>query len=326
VVGVTPKPSAVAAAFGLGTPAGPPAALPGGTPAGRWRLRTDRGTWMVKTCSEPAAWELEQMRDAGALERAAYAAGVPMPRPITPRGPAAGLWQALDDGYARVSAWVEGTTTFETTVPLARWLGRTMATIDGLDLPVDPAAGVAYRLHPMADWDRWLGGAHAAGLIDRPEAADAKAAVTDATAVVTAGLATRPRFRLGHRDIHTRNFLRTGRGMVLTDFDAAGPEVPWWGAVAHAWDLGRPDVTVLAPAALAAYAEHGGRLGPADVTAFAGQLRLILDGFAFQLRMATGLLPGSAERQAAARRNTPVFTRGVPDVLRRLDSWVRMLP
>jgi hypothetical protein len=325
VAGVTPSLNAVAAAFDLGAPVDRPAALPGGGPARRWRLRTGRGTWMVKTCAVPAAWELEQMRDAGTLELAAYGAGVAMPRPVEPPGPAVGLWRALDGGYARVSAWVEGISPPDVTVSLAGWLGRTMAAIDRLDLPVDPAAGVAYVLHPMADWDRWLDGVRAAGLIDRRAAAGARAAVVEATALVTAGLAAGPAFRLGHRDIHTRNFLATDHGVVLIDFDSAGPEVPWWGAVAHAWDLARPDVAMLAPAALAAYVEHGGRPGPAEVTAFAGLLRLMLDGFSFQLRMATGLLPGTPRRRAAARRSTPLFVRGVPEVLSWLDDWVKLL-
>src|SRR5688500_15907442 len=95
--------SAVAEAFGLGAPVAPPVALSGGSPARRWRLRTDRGTWMVKTYQVPAAWEREQMRDAGVLERAAHGTGVAMPRPLVPPGPATGLWQAVGAGYARVS-------------------------------------------------------------------------------------------------------------------------------------------------------------------------------------------------------------------------------
>src|SRR5205814_4360848 len=119
-------------------------ALPGGAVAQRWRLRTDGGTWMVKIYASPAAWEREQMRDAGALELAAHAAGVAMPRPVVPPGPAIGLWQAVRPGYARVAEWVDGTPPSANTVPRAGWLGRTLATLDRLGLPADPARGVAY--------------------------------------------------------------------------------------------------------------------------------------------------------------------------------------
>jgi len=236
---------AVADAFGLGAVVDPPVPLPGGGSARRWRLRTARGTWMVKTYEEPAAWERQQMRDAGALERAAYAAGVAMPRPVEPLGAALGLWHPVGSVYARVAEWVEGTPPAVNTVPLARWLGRTLATIDGLGLPADPSLGVAYPLHPMPDWQRWIAGTHAAGLLERREAADALAAVADLTALVTSALASGPAFQLAHRDANARNVLLTGRGPVLIDFDSAGPEVPWWGTVYHAWDLARADLPVL---------------------------------------------------------------------------------
>jgi hypothetical protein len=107
---------------------------------------------------------------------------------------------------------------------------------------------------------------------------------------------------------------------------SAGPEVPWWGTVYHAWDLARADLAVLAPAVLDAYAEHGGRLGPADATAFAGAARGVLDGFAFHLRVATGDRPVDPDRRAAAVRNLPLYVRGIPEMPGLIDGWVRLLP
>ena len=317
--------SAVAEAFGLGAPVAPAVALSGGSPARRWRLRTERGGWMVKTYEAPAAWEREQMRDAGVLERAAHGTGVAMPRPLVPPGPAIGLWQAIGPGYARVSEWVDGTPPTAGTPALARWLGRTLAAIDGLGLPADPSAGVAYRLHPIADWRRWLGDARAHGLLDRRETVEALAAVADATALVAAGLATRPAFQLGHRDANPRNFLHTDRGTVLIDFDAAGPEVPWWGAVYHAWDLARADIPGLGPAVLDAYEDNGGRRGAAEATAFAGAVRGVLDGFAFHVRLATAKAAVDPDRRADARRYTGLFSRGVPEMMAMIDGWVGLL-
>lgn len=312
-------------ALGLGTPIAAPVALAGGGPAQRWRLRTDQGNWMVKTFPAPAAWERQQMRDAGALERAAYAAGVPMPRPVVPPGPAIGLWQPVASGYVRASEWVDGTPPADNTVPLARWLGRTLAMIDRLGLPADPTAGVAYTLYPLSDWRRWLAGVHTAGLVERQAVADATAAVADLTALVTAALATRPTFQIGHRDANARNFLLTDRGTVLIDFDSAGPEVPWWGAVYHAWDLARADLPVLAPAVLDAYAEHGGVRGPADATAFAAVARGVLDGFAFHLRVATGDRPVEPDRRVAALDNLRLYVRGVPEMPGLVEDWVPLL-
>jgi hypothetical protein len=302
-----------------------PNPLAGGGTARRWRLRTDRGTWIVKTRQDPAAWEREQMRDAGALELAAHAAGVSMPRPLVPPGPSIGLWQAVEPGYARVCEWVDGVPPPASTMSLAAWLGETLAALDRVAQPADPSTGVAYALYPMTDWHRWLDDAHAAGLLDRTGTADLKAAVAEATALVEAGLAAGPAFRLGHRDANTRNFLLTDRGPVLIDFDSAGPEVPWWGAVYAAWDLGRPDISVIGPAVLDAYAAHGGRPGPADATAFAGAFRGVLDQFAFHVRLATGHRSGDPDRLAAARRMLPLFRHGVPEMLDLVDGWVRLL-
>jgi len=224
-----------------------------------------------------------------------------------------------------VAEWVEGTPPATNTVPLARWLGRTLATIDRLGLPADPQTGVAYTLHPMSDWHRWLDDARAADLLERREAANAEAAVADLTALVAAGLASGPTFQLGHRDANQRNILLADRGTVLIDFDSAGPEVPWWGVVYHAWDLARADLPVLGPAVLDAYAEHGGRLGPADATAFASLARGILDGFAFHLRVVTGRHPVDQGRRTAAVRNLRLYMRGVPEMPALIDSWVPLL-
>jgi hypothetical protein len=64
----------------LGAACDPPELVTGGSSAARWRVRTTRGRWLVKT-SAPAAWQLREMRVSGRLERAAYEAGVPMPTP-----------------------------------------------------------------------------------------------------------------------------------------------------------------------------------------------------------------------------------------------------
>jgi hypothetical protein len=170
----------------------------------------------------------------------------------------------------------------------------------------------------MADWHRWLDDASATGLLDRRATAEARAGVTDAMALLAAGLATGPAFRVGHRDANHRNFLLTARGPVLIDFDSAGPEVPWWGAVYHAWDFGRSDLPRFGPAVLNAYVDHGGEPGPGDATAFAGAMRGVLDGFAFHLRRAT-------EGHAESQRYTRQFAHGVPEMMGFVDGWVKLL-
>jgi hypothetical protein len=58
------------------------------------------------------------------------------------------------------------------------------------------------------------------------------------------------------RDVNRRNVLVTVHGPVLLDFDYAGPEVPWWEVVHHAFDLTSPPQPALVGAVLAAHPDR----------------------------------------------------------------------
>jgi Ser/Thr protein kinase RdoA (MazF antagonist) len=334
-------------AFGLGTASAPPVPLTGGSSAARWRLDTDRGRWTVKATDPPADWLRRQMRVSGALELAAYDAGVAMPRPVVPRvAGAIGLWAPVGGQYVRVAAWVDGTPLTEpapadpagpASVPasgpasakadlaLAGWLGATIARIERLALPGDPAPEAAYTVHATDDWAGWIDEGVTAGVLDRGAAVAFRAAVADATALVRAALAPAPAFQLAHRDVHRRNVLSTATGLVLLDFDYAGPEVPWWEFVHHTFDLADPPRPDLVGAALAAYIDAGGRPGPADPSAFAGLLRAALESAAYNLWLAVGHRPASADRQAMAVAAVREIAAGLPATLNSLDAWTRLL-
>jgi Ser/Thr protein kinase RdoA (MazF antagonist) len=318
-----------AEAFGLGGLSRAPEPLPGGGPALRWRVTTERGSWMVKTHEAPEARHLHGMLVSSALELAAYRAGAAMPRPVGRPDAEAGLWHRVGDTYVRAAEWVEGTPPPVNTRALGAWLGRTMATIERLDLPGDPSAEGAYVLHPMADWHRWIDAGAAAGVLDRAETAEVKATVAEATGLVEAGLrsasAAGQVFRVVHRDTNARNILLTARGPVLVDFDSAAPEVPWWEAVYQALDFARHDMPGMVHTVLDAFVEAGGARGPAEPEAFAGLVRGVLSGFAHHLRLAAGCEPATASRRAAEVQRIRPFIAGLPDVLRRIDGWVDVI-
>ena len=277
---------------------------------------------MVKVTAPPPAWQRHEMRVSADLERAAYRAGVAMPAPVEPVGGSIGYWAPVDDRWVRVSRWVDGVPP-DDDAALAPWLGRTLAAIERLDLPGDPTAEAAYPLHDPAEWRDWLDEAVAAGVLDRSSTVDS--AVREGVDLVRAALATRPAFRLAHRDVNRRNVLVTAHGPVLLDFDYAGPEVPWWEVVHHAFDLPSPPQPALVGAVLAAHRDAGGAPGPAGTGAFAGLVRAALNSLAYHLWLATGQRPAHPDRRLAAAALVRDRAATLPAMLSSLDRWSRLL-
>jgi Ser/Thr protein kinase RdoA (MazF antagonist) len=335
-----PDARVVGRTFGLGDPAGPIRPLPGLSSAGVWALDTVDGAWVVKAQRPAGDWVLRTMRRAGQLETAAHAAGVAMPRPVPPPGSeAVGPWTPLpgDGRYVRVSERVSGSPpTVPADQPLAAWLGQTVAAIARLGQSVAVTEAGAYDVHALTDWDRWLGAAEAADLLDAAGRRALAVAVTAATAVMSAARAQAPAFGLAHRDISVANVLVTAHGPLLLDFDHAGPEVAWWELVHHTFlfacrRLGAdPPVPAAVRTAVAAYASAGGEVGPADPTAFAGLLRGMLEWTALSLwlalghRLPVGPPPGPGRREAAAA-HVREAGRVLPIIVDSLDEWSRLL-
>src|SRR5688500_9150021 len=111
-----PSPWPVAEAFGLGAPTGPLVAIASGPSAVHrsWQLSTSRGRFAVKAFDrEPSACSAAALEGPVRLESAAFAAGVPMPRPClatTGGGVAEVAGLGPQPLPVRVHEWVEGTT------------------------------------------------------------------------------------------------------------------------------------------------------------------------------------------------------------------------
>jgi Ser/Thr protein kinase RdoA (MazF antagonist) len=330
-----PDARVIAELFGLGAPLTAPAPLAGGSSSGRWRLDTDGGRWMVKLTEAPQPWQLHEMEVSGRLERAAFAAGVPMPRLAPPGASAVGLWTPMDHAggsYVRVSEWVDGAMpSASDTALLAGWLGRTLATIDGLHLPGDPTVEAAYVVHDVAQWRGWLDEAVHAELLNSGTVAGLWPAVRDGTALVQAAMAAGPVFQLAHRDVSVHNILLTAAGPLLLDFDYAGPEVSWWEFVHHAFDLSNsrlghePPAPGVVRAALAAYTAAGATHGPANPEAFAGMMRSIMSAIAYNVWIALGHRPADAARRAFAAQVARNLAEQLPLIVRSIDSWTGLI-
>ncbi|WP_162795654.1 phosphotransferase [Nonomuraea lactucae] len=332
--------SVVARLFGLGEVRSAPVRLQGYGTAGAWRVRTDTGRWVVKTARPVEPWEFAAMRDAGALERAAIAAGVTVPRAVEPphdagaAGRTAGYWTAVPGrpDHARVSEWMDGEhPLIPADAGVAAWLGRTVAVLAAAAPPASVHSGRGYPLHPLAAWQEWLDAALKAELVDQEARERLWSAVVEGTRIVEAGLAAPPPLVISHRDINHRNILLTARGPALIDFDVSGPEAPWWELVHFAFLLAcaslgddEPDPALLA-AAVRAFEEAGGQAGGRDVGAFTGLVRGMLEWPAQHLSLVLSAGRLSPARRAAAVAQIHDAARVLPEIVRSLDRWAGVL-
>lgn len=321
----------IATAFGLGTLVTEPEALHGGVSTDAWVLTTSRGRWVVKTDLLRGDWHRDAKQRAHRLEHAAFAADLPMPRPVDPPAPAIGYWHDTGTGLVRVAEWVEGRDLRTSSAPApTRWLGTVLGRVAGLELAADLDEDGSTPVHPVAEWREWVAEAEARSLAVAGPARSLLATVDDATAIVLAASAEPPPAYLAHRDVSAANVVRTPHGLRLIDWDLAGPAVPWWETVGVAFDFAGeltedggtdPGSQRVVREVVEAYADAGGSIGAADVSAFAGVLRSTLGFTAWCLWLALGHRDADAERQAFGAREVAGASRTLPRVVSSLERW-----
>jgi aminoglycoside phosphotransferase (APT) family kinase protein len=191
----------------LGAPLRPMTRVQGKASSSVYRLDTEQGSFAVKELSLGRGWTFRH-DDVFRFERAAFAAGVPMPEPISA------------DAEVLVHRWVDGDEVPEEPVSraFALEIGEILARIHALDVNwthtsvEDPAP---------RDW-REL--ARRAAVTDQPWA-DELAGTVDALLAIADFVDTCERpgpVVLTHRDIHPWNLLaREGRPVVL-DWELSG--------------------------------------------------------------------------------------------------------
>jgi Ser/Thr protein kinase RdoA (MazF antagonist) len=230
------SPWPIAEAFGLGTPTEPLEAIAGGPSAVHrlWRLSTTQGRFVVKALDQdrPAGGDLEALEGPTRLELAAWAAGVPMPRPCLV--PETGAGVAVINGpespsmLVRVHEWVDGhLPTAPAAQELAAALGGALATIHRLevryrqDAQVDPWYRAA---HGATHWRTLAGRAEQAGRSWARRLAAAIPLLVEVEALVAARAAEVVPLRVCHSDLVPGNVLVStdGRASIL-DWDDAGP-------------------------------------------------------------------------------------------------------
>ena len=192
----------------LGAPTGPLIRVHGGFAHRAFRLDTDQGSFAVKELNRDSRRAISPVEDVFRLERAAFAAGIPMPEPIS-----------ASPGLL-VHRWVDGENVPEAPVSPAFGfeIGEILARIHALDVEWTP---VVADEPPARDWPELAERASATG---QPWADELAARVGTLLAIAQlVDTCERPGpVVLTHRDIHPWNLLaRQGRPVVL-DWELSG--------------------------------------------------------------------------------------------------------
>jgi Ser/Thr protein kinase RdoA (MazF antagonist) len=189
-----------------------------------WCLATSHGRWAIKEVGREPSLDPD---DTLTLQLAAYSGGIPMPRPIPTTS---GRCFALLDGRRyRCHEWVDGMAlpSHGHTRATAAAVGGMLARVHGLRLPW--SSHLAPQ-HPSPGFTRWI------TLLDSARSCDAGLGMSLERALPSIERLETLTSKIGpvesligsHRDLHPSNVmrLRDGRGLVLVDWDAAGPVVP----------------------------------------------------------------------------------------------------
>ncbi len=301
----------------LGTPIGPMIRVHGGFANRMYRLDTDQGAFAVKELNLVDRRWAYRAEDVFRFERAAFAAGIPMPEPIS-----AGH-------HTLVHRWVEGEKVPEAPVPAAYAfeIGEILARIHALDVawprvPIeDPisrvwpelAARAAATGQPWADElasrvETFLGIAHFVDTCERP-----------GPVVLT------------HRDVQPWNLLaREGRPVVL-DWELSGMLDLSGELGSTALSLAKgPGFDDIEPAifrsVLDGYVTGGGVLPPAGPSWFVFMIGGWLGHTRWNiLRCLSGVEASTGPDLALSHESVRNGVRGLPDLFGRLPQLEALL-
>jgi Ser/Thr protein kinase RdoA (MazF antagonist) len=240
-----------------------------------WRLTTTRGDYAVKELRN--AWGeprwLEWLAEGWRLELGARAGGVAMPEPIANRvtdEPTAYVGRSDGSGEApvRLHRWVESASVPREPVgpDLARWVGRTLATVHALALcPTAPDLYSGRVGLTTADvWPDLVARSRAAGASWAKDLAAAEALARRATALLEPWDPADE--VLCHGDVDQKNLLLALDGPQLCDWDVVLPRLPAHDLAEAAMSMASwrsPDVVA---AVVAGYREAGGEARPIVAT------------------------------------------------------------
>ncbi|MDG6106355.1 phosphotransferase [Dactylosporangium aurantiacum] len=301
----------------LGVPTGPLVRVHGGFANRMYRLDTDQGSFAVKELNLADRRSPYHVQDVFRFERAAFAAGVPMPEPIS-AGP-----------RALVHRWVEGEKLPEAPVPVAYAfeLGGILARLHALDVEWthEPAEEPTPR-----DWPELARRALATG---QPWAGELAANVDRFLAIAHfVDACERPGpVVLTHRDVQPWNLLARDGRPVLLDWELSGP-LDLSGelgstALSIAKGPGFDDVRpAIFRAVLDGYVAGGAALPPPGPSWFVFMIGGWLGFTRWNiLRCLAGTEAGTGPDLALSHESARNGVRGLPDMFGRLPQLEALL-
>ncbi|GAB7184043.1 hypothetical protein ATKI12_3874 [Kitasatospora sp. Ki12] len=301
----------------LGTPLGPMTRVHGGFANRMYRLDTDQGSFAVKELNLADRRWAYRVEDVFRFERAAFAAGIPMPEPVSA------------DGHTLVHRWVEGEEVPEAPVSAAYAfeIGEILARVHALDVvwtrgPVE---------EPVSrDWPELAARAAATG---QPWAEELASHVDTFLAIAhLVDTCERPGpVVLTHGDIHPWNLLaREGRPVVL-DWELSGMLDLSGELGSTALSLAKgPGFDDIRPAVfrsvLDGYVAGGGALPPPGPSWFVFMIGGWLGHARWNiLRCLAGVEASTGPDLALSHQSARDGVRGLPDLYARLPELEALL-
>ncbi len=301
----------------LGTPIGPMTRVRGGFANRMYRLDTDQGSFAVKELNLRDRRWTYRAEDVFRFERAAFAAGIPMPEPISA------------DQNTLVHRWVEGEKMPEAPVPVAYAfeIGEILACIHALDVAW---THVSIEDPTPRDWPELAERATATG---QPWAGELASQVETFLAIGHfVDTCERPGpVVLTHRDIQPWNLLaREGRPVVL-DWELSGMLDLSGELGSTALSLAKgPGLDDIVPAVfrsvLDGYVAGGGALPPPGPSWFVFMIGGWLGFTRWNiLRCLTGVEAGTGPDLALSHESVRNGVRGLPELFGRLPELEALL-
>ncbi|MGY4768715.1 phosphotransferase family protein [Kribbella sp. CWNU-51] len=301
----------------LGAPIGPMIRVHGGFANRTYRLDTDQGSFAVKELNLVDRRWTYRIEDVFRFERAAFAAGIPMPEPISA------------NDHMLVHRWVEGEKVPEAPVSAAYALeiGEILARLHALDVEW---TDVSLEDPTPRDWPELAARATATG---QPWA-DELASQVESLLAIAHFVATCERpgpVVLTHKDIQPWNLLaRDGRPVVL-DWELSGmlDLAGELGSTALSLAKG-PGFDTIEPAifgsVLDGYVAGGGALPPPGPSWFVFMIGGWLGHTRWNIfRCLAGVEAGTGPDLALSHESVRNGVRGLPDMFGRLPELETLL-
>jgi Ser/Thr protein kinase RdoA (MazF antagonist) len=261
----------VGSRFGLRAPELVPAPVARGLCGRIWQLRSAGTRYALKELFWEHDQDEQEIRRRVAFEMSARAVGVRCPEslPTVDGDYLCRLPPDLGDLYVRLYSWADGGP-LTSTEGTGAWLGGTLGRLHRLRHPAAGEPDPKFESAPTAaQWQEVLSALRAEGTVWAGDLERLLPLIDDLATLITP--AGRDTLIMCHLDLTPANVLRTATGLVVVDWDNAGPGAAERELAASLleWHGSEPDDVVTT---MAAYREAGGTARLTGLSSFSAYL------------------------------------------------------